>query len=106
MPSPLQEPSKRGEPKIYEPFDYPTRWLIESSTANHEPYLVDLGAWGCRGECQCRHWVTVVGPKVKKGEWFSCKHINIARERFCNWAIRAFADKDPNRGYDKKQLES
>jgi hypothetical protein len=81
---------------IREPYDSPLRWLIESSSTNHKPYLVDLSQYNGVGECQCRFWVCNVGPKVKRGEVVHCKHVRIARERFTNWAIEAFKNHDKN----------
>jgi len=90
---------------IQEPYDYPTRWLVKSSSSEHTMYLVDLGSYNNVGECQCIYWRTTVGPKVKKGQVVRCRHINIARERFTNWAIKEFHDKDPDKGHDREQLE-
>jgi len=94
-----------GEPIIYEPFNGPLEWQIPSSESVHAPYVVNLGAFGCRGSCQCRWWITTVGPKVKKGKWVSCKHIQIARQRFTDWIIRELAKRDPNRQHDIDQVE-
>jgi len=58
--------------------------------------MVDLGAYGCRGECSCIYWRTTVGPKVKKGQWVTCKHINLAKMRMTDWVIREFAKRDTN----------
>lgn len=89
-----------------EMYDYCLRWLVPSSSSANVSYLTDLGSYGGRGECNCRHWVTTVGPKVKKGNNVQCKHLRIAREKFTEWAILKFAEKDPNRQHDKQQLES
>ena len=90
--------------KIKEPYDSPLRWLVESSTSTHKPYMVDLGAYNGNGECQCKYWQCNVGPKVKSGTPANCKHIRIARERFTNWAIQAFKQHDQNQKHDKKEL--
>lgn len=89
-----------------EMYDYCLRWLVPSSSSVNVSYLTDLGAYDGRGECNCRYWVTTVGPKVKKGQNVQCKHLRIAREKFTDWAIQAFLKNDPNKQHDKRELES
>ena len=82
---------------IYEPYDSPIRWNIRSSSVHDESYLVDLGANGGVGECQCKGFIfsfakhRIHGTQIKR-----CRHINIARDKFTSWAIEAFKRHDQN----------
>ena len=82
------------------PYDAPLRWVVRSSSEGHASYLVDLGANDCIGECQCAHFMFVVKPNLRKGQIRRCRHINIARERFLNWSIKAFKEQDKNLATD------
>lgn len=83
---------------LYFPHDSPLRWLIESKTQSGKTYLVDLGMM----ECQCRYWQCDVGPALRDGRAPRrfCSHYGTARQRFTDWAIWAFHQKDPNRKHD------
>ena len=92
-------------PVIHQPFDSPLRWMIESrSHPNRDGgYLVDLGAYGGRGCCQCPDFQCRVGPATKTGRWVSCHHIRVARERFMWWAIMHEIEIDQNRAHDQAE---
>jgi hypothetical protein len=79
-----------------------TEWRIQSrSHPNRDgDHLVSLAAYGGRSSCDCPHWICQVGPAVKRGEWKSCVHIRMARERFLWWAIMQAIANDPNRARD------
>ena len=84
----------KGE--IKQPYDSPLRWEVPSSSETGAAYLVDLGANDGLGECQCAHFMYVCGPRIKHGETRRCRHINMARAWFMDWAIEAFKNHDKN----------
>ena len=93
-------------PEIFQPEDASgLQWMIPSRSHHNRDgdYLVDLAAYGCRGMCQCMNWVAQVGPAVKRGEFKTCYHVRIARERRANWSLRRDAALDPNREHDARE---
>lgn len=83
--------------EVHQPHDSPLRWNVPSSSETGASYLVDLGANDGLGECQCAHFIFVVGPRIKLGERRRCRHINMARQWFTDWAIEAFKNHDKNK---------
>lgn len=84
------------DPPLYFPKDGPLRWEIPSSSEHDSIYLVDLGANGGIGVCQCNHWLYHAETAIKRGERPTCRHIVEARRRFTDWAIYEFHKFDPN----------
>ena len=81
---------------VVEHFDSPLRFHVKSRS-RHDPYTVDLGSskypWG---ECQCRHFITTVGPAQLRGERKTCYHIERARDAFTTWMIGVLKEQDKN----------
>jgi hypothetical protein len=95
--------SRLDEPAPAECFDDALRWLIPSRTDPHEHYVVELNDAPGYDVCQCKWFVTTLGPilklgispeqavaegmvKIKKGERVSdalkCYHIKQAEYEF------------------------
>jgi hypothetical protein len=93
-------------PTIYQPFDSPLRWMVESRSHPNSRggHLCDLGAYGGRGICTCEDFQCRVGPAVKKGLWRTCWHLRVARERYTNWSIRRDMAADQNAEHDRTEL--
>jgi len=86
-------------PKIFTPQDcYGGTWLIPSRSHNNSEgaHTVHLFAYDRRGECTCKDWNCRVGTAAKAGNWVTCYHVRVARERFQNWAIYTHSLADKN----------
>lgn len=95
--------SRLDEPAPAESYDNALRWIIPSRTDPHESYVVELNDAPGYDVCQCKWFVTTLGPllklgytperavaenlvKLKKGERvedaLKCFHIRDANYRF------------------------
>jgi len=59
--------SRLDEPAPAEEFDDALRWLIPSRTDPHENYVVELNDAPGYDVCQCKWFVTTLGPLLAKG---------------------------------------
>jgi hypothetical protein len=79
-----------------EHYDSILRFMVRSRSQSGVTHLVDLGANDCLGECNCRYFVTTCGPSIRRGKPKQCYHVLLARDKFCDWAIRQFQQADKN----------
>lgn len=82
---------------VVEHYNTPISFWVKSRSVGGSSYLVVLKTdeypWGV---CQCKHFVTTVGPAQKRGERRMCYHIERARAAFDQWAIDIFYARDKN----------
>lgn len=64
----------------YDNFRYLVRSYGSGPIENERQYLVDIAEFDWIGQCDCPHWITRLGPKIRQGERLRCKHVVAARE--------------------------
>lgn len=74
--------------------DAPGRYWVESESGG-PPYLVDLLAHDCVGECGCKDYEFRVRPaqvKEPNNRFHRCKHISAAREAYLDLVLHRMAE--------------
>jgi len=88
-----------------EPWDYPTRWLVESESKTGDAYVVNLtdpefmvgGVYN--GSCTCRHFTCTLAPKLRNPLntfIYRCKHLHYSREALVDFMLPKIQAADPN----------
>lgn len=64
----MSTPDDRPWPRpLPVPFENVLRWWVHSHTIPGKVYLVDLGAFGTNGECQCKNFACELAPLLARG---------------------------------------
>jgi hypothetical protein len=104
-----KEPKPQPKPLRVQPVDntpeHGLKFLVESEGAKLEPgetwvdhahhvdlgdYLIDHnGRLECAGSCDCAHWIFRVQPKLDRGEFKTCHHVDAAIiYRAADWIVK------------------
>ena len=99
MPEPLtQVPRQECIVEHRRDSNNPLEFTVKSRTRSETEYQVSLFDvnHGGNPSCTCRHYVTTVGPALRRGESRSCWHIDMAERAFLKWIIPIVAAQDKN----------
>lgn len=81
-----------------EPYDHPLRFTVRSQSEPGSAYIVDLGAWGGNGSCNCPHFQFKLRRLLQAGALPSpklrCKHIATARATFVDVQIKRIVEHE------------
>lgn len=70
--------------------DPPFRILVTSSSRAQTglKFLVDLSEHNFNGACSCENFSLTRINEVRAGKRSQCKHIDVARDFFCDWMLK------------------